>query len=150
MAISRWRGQAREDSEMRPFRELRVVQTAHTLVFAVYGETRTFPREELFGLTSQVRRSAASIPTNIAEGSARSDQEFHHFLRIALGSAAELEYQLYLARDLGYIPSERYELLNTDLMSVKGMLVQFMKRVRIDQPPRQRPMANGQPPEAHA
>lgn len=131
---------------MRPFRELRVAEAAHALVLAVYGATRSFPREELFGLTSQMRRSAASIPMNIAEGSARTDNEFHHFLRIALGSAAELEYQFILARDLGYIPETQYDSLTKDLTSVKSMLVQFMKHVRTGA--RQRPTANGQPAEA--
>jgi four helix bundle protein len=84
---------------MKSFKELQVWQKAHGLTLAVYGTTRTFPREELFGLTSQMRRSAASIGANIAEGCGRrSDGEMRRFLQIARGSAAEIEYHLPLAR----------------------------------------------------
>jgi four helix bundle protein len=88
---------------MKDFKELKVWVKAHQLTLAVYQATTTFPKEELYGLTSQMRRSAASIPTNIAEGCGRgSDDDFRRFLQIAMGSASELEYQLLLAHDLGY------------------------------------------------
>ncbi len=131
---------------MKPFREYRVGALAHEVVLAVYRETANFPREELFGLTSQMRRSAASVPANIAEGSARGDREFHQFLRIALGSAAELEYHLLLAHDLGYLTDERHEYLDSEVGKVKRMLVTFMRRLEKPDPaePGQRPTADGQ------
>jgi four helix bundle protein len=115
--------------QLRPFREFRVWQAGHELTLQIYAATAQFPQDERFGLTSQIRRAASSVPFNIAEGSARSDAEFHQFLRISLGSASELEYALLLARDLHYLPLETYELLNADLLSIKRMLVTFMKTV---------------------
>lgn len=114
---------------MRPFRELRVWQLAHELTLDVYRLTNTFPSEERFGVTSQVRRAASSVPFNIVEGSARSDAEFLHFLRIALGSATEVEYALLLSRDLGYLSPADYTLVDEKLLSIKRMLVTFMKTV---------------------
>lgn len=92
---------------MRNHRDLDVWKVSMELVRDVYALTREYPREELYALTSQVRRSAVSIPSNIAEGAARnSKREFTQFLYIALGSCAELETQLLIARDLGYASSE--------------------------------------------
>ncbi|HEX6837928.1 MAG TPA: four helix bundle protein, partial [Polyangia bacterium] len=89
---------------MQDFRDLKVWQRAHELTLAIYRATATFPSEERFGLTSQMRRSAASVPANIAEGRCRgSDADFGRFLRVALGSAAETEYHLILAGDLGLL-----------------------------------------------
>ncbi len=91
---------------MKDFKSLKVWHKAHQLTLLVYALTRTFPREEMYGLTSQIRRAAASIPANIAEGSGRrSDGELRRFLQIARGSASELEYHLLLARDLGFLGS---------------------------------------------
>ena len=87
---------------MQHFRNLLVWQKSHEMVLQVYRISRDFPREELYGLTSQLRRAAVSIPSNIAEGCSRgSDADFGRFLIIALGSSSEVEYQLLLARDLG-------------------------------------------------
>jgi four helix bundle protein len=87
---------------MGDFRQLQVWKLAHGLTLDVYRATRNFPQEELYGITSQARRSAASVAANIAEGAGRNtDRELAHFARIALGSANELEYHLILARDLG-------------------------------------------------
>jgi four helix bundle protein len=87
---------------MRDFRKLMVWQKAHQLTLGIYELTANFPRDEVYGLTSQVRRAAASIPANVAEGCGRDgDTELARFLRIAMGSANELEYHLILARDLG-------------------------------------------------
>ena len=86
---------------MRDFRDIKAWQKGHRLALAVYQATKRFPTEERYGLKSQARRAAASIPTNIAEGCGRdSEAEFARFLRIAAGSASELEYLLLLARDL--------------------------------------------------
>jgi four helix bundle protein len=82
-------------------------KVSRALVKSIYELTRTFPKEEMFGLTAQIRRSAISIPSNIAEGAARTgEKEFAHFLNIARGSVSELETQLLLASDLGYIKSD--------------------------------------------
>ena len=89
---------------MQDYRKLAVWKRAHELTLAIYACTGGFPRDEAFGLTSQLRRSAASIPANIVEGCGRdTNAEFARFLYIALGSANELEYHLLLARDLDYL-----------------------------------------------
>jgi four helix bundle protein len=89
---------------MKDFRELKVWEKAHALVLNLYRETTSFPPSELYGLTVQIRRAAASIPANIAEGCGRgSSADFARFLQIAMGSACELEYHLLLARDLGFL-----------------------------------------------
>jgi len=92
---------------MRPFLELVVWQKAHWLTLELYKITRTFPREEQYGLTSQMRRAAASICANIAEGCGRGTaRDFARFIQMALGSASELEYHLVLAADLGFISAD--------------------------------------------
>lgn len=88
---------------IRTFRDLLVWQKAIQLAITVYRVTQAFPNEEKYGLTSQVRRAAVSVSSNIAEGHARQGREFAHFLSIARGSAAEVESQLYLAAELGFI-----------------------------------------------
>ena len=95
---------------MRDFKELKVWQRSHRLVLGVYRATGGFPREETYGLTAQLRRCAASIPANIAEGCGRSGEaELGRFMLIAMGSASELEYHLLLARDLGYLDDRDYQ-----------------------------------------
>ena len=126
---------------MRDFKELRVWQHGHRLTLAVYKATRVFPKEELYGLTSQLRRASTSIPSNIAEGTGRgSDAEMVRFLRIALGSANETEYQLLLAHDLGYLSDADYEPLKEDTLAVKRMLNAFIQTLSANS---QRPKANG-------
>src|SRR5262245_47539385 len=89
---------------MQRFTEIRVWQRAHALVLDVYRATQQFPKEERYGVTSQLRRAAVSVPTNIAEGSKRdSNAEYSRFLNIAEASMAETEYLLLLSRDLGYL-----------------------------------------------
>lgn len=86
---------------MKDFRELKVWARAHELTLLVYQATGSFPREEMYGLTSQLRRAAASVPANLAEGCGRNgDAEFARFCFIAMGSASELDYHMILARDL--------------------------------------------------
>lgn len=98
---------------MKSFKELQVWRKAHELTLAVYGTSRSFPREELFGLTSQMRRSAASVAANITEGCGRrSDGEMVRFLQIARGSAAELEYHVVLSRDLHFICEQEFRNLS--------------------------------------
>jgi four helix bundle protein len=97
---------------MKNFKDLKVWSKAHSLTLAVYQVTREFPREELYGLTSQVRRSAASIGANIAEGCGRrSDGEMCRFLQNRLGSATELEYHLLLARDLQILEDGKFQIM---------------------------------------
>jgi four helix bundle protein len=94
------------------YRDLIAWQKAMDLVTEVYRVTKEFPKEELYGLTSQLRRAAVSVPSNIAEGQARhSQKEFHHFLGHARGSLAEIETQLLIAKNLGYLTSARLETL---------------------------------------
>ena len=116
---------------MRDFRELQVWQKSHQLVLNVYRCTGVFPREEVYGLTSQSRRAGASIPANIAEGCARaSDADFARFLQNALGSASELEYHLILARDLGYLAPSEHQPLQDQVVEIKKMLSGFIARLR--------------------
>lgn len=106
---------------MQDFRNLDVWARAHQLTLLVYQLTDTFPRSELFGLTSQIRRAASSIATNLAEGCGRTQPEFGRFVQIALGSACEVEYQLLLARDLKLLSFDSYETADAELGSVKRM-----------------------------
>jgi four helix bundle protein len=117
---------------MKDFRDLKVWAKAHQFVLAVYAATRGFPREELYGLTSQPRRAAMSVPTNIAEGCGRgTDIEFARFLQISMGSASESEYLLLLAGDLNYFTTDVYETLANAVIEVKRMLAALMNSVRL-------------------
>ena len=108
---------------MKDFRGLAVWKNAHLLVLDIYRVTEGFPKQELFGLTSQIRRAAASIPTNIAEGCGRDgDAELGRFLSIARGSTSEVEYLLQLARDLNYIEPSTEERLTVQAIEVRKML----------------------------
>src|SRR6266849_6102476 len=99
---------------------------AHHLTLTAYKATAAFPKHELFGLTSQIRRCSSSIPANIAEGCGRiGNSELHRFLQIACGSANELEYHFLLARDLGYLSQTEYGLVHKHLLEMKRMLVAF-------------------------
>jgi len=92
---------------MRDPHKLKAFELADRLAVKIYGETRSFPKEELFGLVSQMRRAAVSVPSNIAEGCGRSsEKEYIHFLSIAYGSLKELEYQISLAKKLGFLRDE--------------------------------------------
>ena len=105
---------------MKDFRDLKVWEKAHALVLACYGATKPFPREEIFGLVSQIRRAASSIPANIAEGCGRrGNAELHRFLQMAMGSANELEYHLLLSKDLGYLKVEDHQRLQPRVEEVK-------------------------------
>ncbi len=115
---------------MKDFRDLKVWEKSHTVALNVYRLTKHFPKEEMYGLVSQMRRSASSVPTNIAEGCGRgSDLQFGYFLNIALGSASELEYQIILSTDLGYLSVESSKKILTDLIEVKKMLAKLYSTV---------------------
>ncbi len=118
---------------MKDFRKLDVWGKAHQLTLAVYKTTATFPKEELYGLTSQIRRASVSIPANIAEGCGRgSDAELARFFQIAMGSASELEYHLLLARDLDFLKAGDYEQLENNVTEVKRMLTSFIQKLKAD------------------
>lgn len=118
---------------MRDFRTLKVWENAHYLTLEIYKATATFPRNELYGLTSQMRRSSVSIPANIAEGCGRgSNSDLARFLQIAFGSASELEYHLLLAHDLGFIDDITHGQLTTQVTEIKRMLSSLIKKVRIN------------------
>lgn len=117
---------------MQDFRNLEVWTKAHSITLEVYRLTESFPRSEVFGLSSQIRRAASSIATNFAEGCGRTQPEFGRFLQIAFGSACEVEYQLLLARDLGFLGSQTYEDINADVIEVKRMLNSLLKRIQRD------------------
>ena len=117
---------------MQSFRDLKVWAKAHHLVLDVYRATRVFPRDELYGLTSQMRRSAASVPTNIAEGCCRSRGDFARFIQIAIGSASELEYQLLLAKDLALLEIAAFEALSAKTIEVKRMLAGLLSKLTPD------------------
>src|SRR2546423_579097 len=116
---------------MKDFRQLTVWQRAHELVLGVYKATKTFPADERFGMTSQLRRAGASIPANIAEGCGRTgDAELGRFLQIAAGSASEVEYHLLLSRDLGYLDQKLHAALERRVVEVKKMLASFQRTLR--------------------
>lgn len=116
---------------MRDFRKIKVWEKGHRLTLDVYGATAGFPREEMYGLTAQIRRSASSIPANIAEGCGRSgDAELARFMLIAMGSASELEYHLLLAYDLGFLEEESHRELSDETKEVKRMLSRFISKLR--------------------
>ncbi len=118
---------------MKDFRQLKVWKKSHQLALAIYKVTAKFPKEELYGLTSQARRASMSIPTNIAEGCGRNtDADFARFLQMAMGSASETEYQLLLSLDLGFLNKEQYDKLNPDVTEVKRMLASLLKTLRAD------------------
>jgi four helix bundle protein len=118
---------------MQDFRQLKVWEKAHSLTLDIYKSSMAFPREEVYGLTSQMRRASASIGANIAEGTCRKgDADFARFLQIAMGSASELEYHLLLARDLSLLKTPDYERLSGQAVEVKRMLVSLMKTLRAE------------------
>jgi len=119
--------------EMRDFRGLKVWEKSHHLTLSMYRVTNVFPKGEMYGLTSQIRRASASIPANIAEGCGKSgDAELARFLQIAMGSASELEYHLLLARDLGFLKDDSYLALSTEVTDVKRMLASFIHKLKAE------------------
>ena len=115
---------------MKDFRKLVVWDKAHQLTLAIYHVTATLPREETYGLVSQMRRAASSIPSNIAEGCGRDgDAELSRFCVMARGSASELEYQLLLSRDLKLIQSQEYEQLTQQTVEIKRMLTVLVQKL---------------------
>jgi four helix bundle protein len=113
------------------FKSLKVWAKAHELTLIVYVETRSFPRDEVYGLTSQLRRAAASIGANIAEGCGRrSDADMKRFLQIARGSASELEYHLLLAKDLRFLELNNFENMDGRVLEIQRMLAGLVQRLQ--------------------
>ena len=116
---------------MRNYRDLLVWEKAHKLALCIYKETKEFPAEERFGLTSQLRRAASSIPANLAEGCGRrSDGEMARFIQIAMGSGAELSYHLLLCRDLGLLGATEFSRLASDADEIMRMLSALSGKLR--------------------
>ena len=116
---------------MQNFRSLTVWQKAHDLAISIYKATTKFPKNELYGLVTQMRRSCTSVPTNIAEGCGRAGKaEMGRFLQIALGSASELEYQLLLACELKFLNEKDYDVLNSQVDEVRRMLISLIQKIR--------------------
>jgi four helix bundle protein len=115
---------------MRNYRDLQVWGKAHNLTLELYRISRGFPREEVYGITSQLRRAAASIGANLAEGCGRrTSAELARFVRIAMGSASELDYHLLLSRDLGFMSPEEFTSASAALVEVRKMLTSFLNSV---------------------
>jgi len=113
---------------VKNYKELLVWQKAHQMTLDIYNATGSFPKEELYGLTSQLRRSAASIGANIAQGSGRrSNNEICRFLQIARGSASEVEYHLLLARDLKFLREEDFQKLSRQADELQRMLTALIQ-----------------------
>jgi four helix bundle protein len=116
---------------MRDFHGLIVWSKAHELVRAIYRISAAFPKSETYSLTSQVRRAAISIASNIAEGCGRSSSaEFAYFLNIAMGSASEVQYDLLLAYDLSFLNSPEFQQLDNDVVEIKKMLSAFIHKLK--------------------
>jgi four helix bundle protein len=115
---------------MEDFKDLKVWTKAHELTLAIYRRTRTFPKEEMYGLTSQMRRASASIGANLAEGCGRrSDPEMKRFVQIARGSASELEYHLLLARELRLVTDEEFNDFGAKVFEIQRMLASLSQRL---------------------
>ncbi len=118
---------------MQDFRNLKVWGKAHALTLEIYRCSKTFPRDEMYGLTSQMRRASVSVGANIAEGACRrGNVDFARFLQIAVGSASELEYHLLLARDLELLKVSDYQRLSDEAVEVKRMLASLMQKLRAE------------------
>ena len=118
---------------MKDFRNLKVWEKSHSLVLQIYNITKVFPKVELYGLTSQIRRAAVSIPTNISEGCGRSNgKDFARFMQIAMGSASELEYLIFLSCELKLIEKPVFPELNLKIIEIKKMLTSLMKKLRAE------------------
>jgi four helix bundle protein len=116
---------------MQNYKDLKVWEKAHHFTLSVYETTKSFPKEEIYGLTSQMRRAASSIPANIAEGCGKNSKlDFANFLNIALGSSNESEYFLLLAKDLNYIKTEDFLQQHKIINEIKAMLIALITKVR--------------------
>ncbi len=119
------------ENKIKSFKDLRVWQEGHKLILEIYKITKTFPKEEFFGLTNQIRRASVSITSNISEGFNRNSiKEKLQFYYIALGSLAETQSQLLIAKDIGYIKPEVFDKIELQLILVQKLLNSFIKSIR--------------------
>ncbi len=117
---------------MQNYKELKVWEKTHQFTLKVYEVTKEFPREEIYGVTSQMRRAASSMPANIAEGCGKFTQlDLAKFLNIALGSANESEYFVLLSKDLSYMSIDNFNILNKLINEIKAMLISLINKVRL-------------------
>ena len=114
---------------MRTFKDLDVWQRSVLFATEIYVVTKSFPKEETYGLISQLRRAAVSIASNLAEGSKKDKKEFSHFIKIAQGSGAEIETQLIISNNLGFLNKDEFQKLLTELESIMRMLSSLYKSV---------------------
>ncbi len=115
---------------MLDYRKLKVWQKAHEFALEIYKISSAFPQNEIYGLVSQMKRAAVSIPSNISEGCGRlGNGELKQFLSVSMGSANEIEYQLFLACDLGYVSQNDYKRLNSDIKEIRKMLGGYIKKI---------------------
>lgn len=116
---------------MQDYKKLKVWEKSHQLAVATYRVSNDFPKSGVYGLTSQLRRAAVSIPTNIAEGCGKYTQnDFAKYLNISLGSANETEYLLLLSCELNYIPKSNFDTLNMDVNEIKSMLIRLIMKIK--------------------
>ena len=117
---------------MQNYKNLNVWVKSHEITLKIYGLTKGFPKEEIYSLTSQIKRCSSSIPANIAEGCGKnSNKDLGRFLNIALGSANETEYFLLLSKDLGYLTLEDHQLIEKTINEIKAMLISLIQKVRL-------------------
>ena len=118
---------------MQRYRDLEVWKRSHSLVLRLYGLTKAYPDDERFGMTSQLRRAAVSVPANIAEGAKRrTSQDFARFLNIAEGSLSEVDYLLLCSKDLGYISAPTFEPVAREIDEISRMLFALRRRVEAE------------------
>jgi four helix bundle protein len=127
---------------MRNYRDLQTWNKAHKLTLELYKISRHFPKEELYGVTSQLRRAASSIGANLAEGCGRqTNSEFARFVRISMSSASELDYHLLLSHDLGFVDNDVYQRASRSLTEVRKMLASLLSTVEDEVQPRAKAVA---------
>lgn len=118
---------------MNYFKELKVWQKAIELVTETYLLTKEFPKDEIFGLTAQIRRCVVSIPSNIAEGCGRkTNKDFSNFLGIALGSSFEFETQIIISKNIGYLSEEHFGLLESEIHHIQNMIIKLQLTLEND------------------
>ena len=116
---------------MRNYKKLQIWQRSHKVTLSIYKLSADFPKSEIYGLTSQIRRAAYSVPMNIAEGCGRnSDAELARFLEFSSGSAFELSYQLILAKDLAYISDDNFQALTSEVTEIMKMINSFIQKLK--------------------
>jgi four helix bundle protein len=116
---------------MQNYKDLKVWEKAHLLALEIYKASKGFPKEEQFNITSQIRRAAISIPTNIAEGCGKfTNKDLGNFLQIALGSTNEVEYLILFSCEFGILDKNLFETFSKEIGEIKGMLISLIKKVR--------------------